>query len=66
MLDDPNLERARRWRLKAEECRTVADQLKNRMAQASIRRLAETYDRLADRCERRVTVAETPKKPEAG
>ena len=66
MHDDPNLEQARRWRLQAEECRAVADQMQNPMAQASFRRMAETYDRLADHLERRAAGVEQPKKPETG
>jgi hypothetical protein len=44
-------EQARRWRLKAEECRALADQLLNPRAKASFRRMAETYDQLADQYE---------------
>jgi hypothetical protein len=54
MVDLASLEQARRWRLKAEECRTVADQMMNPMAQASLRRIAETYDTLASRIEERL------------
>lgn len=48
---DGNLDDARRQRLKAEEYRAVADQMTNPAAQASYRRLAQTYDRIADRYE---------------
>jgi len=41
-------ERIRHWRIRAEELRTTADHVENPFAQASFRRLAETYDRLAD------------------
>ena len=37
-----------RWRHKAEELRTVADHTANPFAQASFRRMAETYDKLAE------------------
>lgn len=41
-------ERARRWRMKAEELRTVAEQMKNPTAKGSYLRLAETYETLAN------------------
>jgi hypothetical protein len=66
MTDDPNREHAHQWRLKAEECRAVADQMQNPMAQASFRRMAETYDRLAAEHENRADTAAKPRKPEAG
>jgi hypothetical protein len=62
--DDPRLEQARLWRLKAEELRTVADQMKNPMAQESFVRMAGVYDRLARQCEERVA-GDAEKKPEA-
>lgn len=40
-------EQVKRWRLKAEELRTTADHIENPFAQASFRRMADTYDRLA-------------------
>jgi hypothetical protein len=51
VIDDPRLEQARLWRLKAEELRTVADQIKDPMTLASFVRMAETYDNHARRCE---------------
>jgi hypothetical protein len=59
------VEQARRWRLKAEEYRTVADQMKGPMARASMRQLAQTYDRLANGLEERA-LGLFSKKPEAG
>lgn len=41
--------RARQWRLKADELRACADQMKTPHAQQSLRRLANSYDALADR-----------------
>lgn len=45
------LARAWQWRMKAEELRTIADQMTSPRAQ-SIHRLAETYDALAESYER--------------
>jgi len=47
-------ERIRHWRVKAEELRTTADHVENPFAQASFRRMADTYDRLADDFSKRV------------
>ncbi len=58
---DSNLDDARRRRLKAEEYRTIADQMTNLAAQATLRRLAQTYDRIAERCEP-TPPSEMPKK----
>jgi hypothetical protein len=41
------------WRNKAEELRTVADQIRNPMARASYRRMADTYETLANQTEER-------------
>jgi hypothetical protein len=64
MVDHSTLDQAQRWRLKAEECRAVADQMKNPAAQASFRQMAETYDTLAKRLEERLARTVT-KKPDA-
>ena len=45
-------EQARRWRQKAEECRTVAEQMQNPMAKESFLHMARSYDALAERLER--------------
>lgn len=37
-----------RWRRKAEELRTTADNVANPFARASFLRMAETYERLAE------------------
>lgn len=44
-------ERARQWRLRAEEYRRVAEQLRTDRARRAYRTLAETYDRLASGAE---------------
>jgi hypothetical protein len=64
MMDDPCVEQARLWRLKAEELRTVADQMKNPMSRDSFLRMAEVYEKLARRCDERVA-GDAAKKPEA-
>jgi hypothetical protein len=51
VIDDPRLEQARLWRLKAEELRTVADQTRNPLTRDSLPRTAECYDQLAHQCE---------------
>ena len=66
MHGHPDLTPTRGWRLRAEEYRVVAHQLKNEIVQASMLRMAETYDRLAERYERQLTGAERPNKREAG
>lgn len=40
---------ARRWRMQADELRAAADQMKTPRAQQSLRRLADSYEALADR-----------------
>lgn len=45
-------EQAWHWRQKAEECRAVAEQMKNPMARETFMHLARTYDTLAERLER--------------
>jgi len=58
-------EQAPRWRMKAAELRAVADQTQDAQARLSLRRLAETYDRMAqskeDRAARKARI-----RPEAG
>ena len=65
MNDDPGGAQAHRWRQKAEELRTQADQMKNPFARQSLVRMAETYERLADELERR-TARTVVAKPDAG
>lgn len=48
---DPRLERARRWRMRAEEYRTVAEAMQTPMARDTYLRLARAYDGLAARTE---------------
>jgi hypothetical protein len=64
--DGRNLEQARRWRLKAEECRTISEQMQTPMAKTSFRQMAETYDSLADGAEERATGLPPVKRPETG
>jgi hypothetical protein len=64
VITDPRLEQAHLWRLKAEELRTVADQIENPMTRDSFLRMAEFYDRLARQWEERAA-GEAEKKPAA-
>lgn len=48
-------DRIRQWRMKAEELRTVADQMADSRAQDTLRRTATTYDKLAADAEARLT-----------
>jgi hypothetical protein len=41
------LEKAQRYRLRAEECRTTAEQMRTPIAQASFRQMAEIYEAMA-------------------
>ena len=59
------LDRARLWRMKAEELRTVAEQIESPQAHDSFQRMAETYDRLAQHEEEQVA-GTAKRKPEAG
>jgi hypothetical protein len=53
MQDHGSQDQARRWRQKAEELRTVADQIANPFARDSLRRMADTYETLAAQAEKR-------------
>jgi hypothetical protein len=57
MIDDPRLDQARLWRLKAEELRTTADRIQNPLTRDSFLRTAETYDQLARQCEEHAVIA---------
>jgi hypothetical protein len=46
------LGRARRWRAKAEECRTAADSMETEPARHWFLQLARTYEALAEHAER--------------
>jgi hypothetical protein len=48
-----SLDDSRRWRMRAEELRTMADQCKTAEARESFLRLAKDYDLLAERAEAR-------------
>ncbi|HWI28136.1 MAG TPA: hypothetical protein VN668_14275 [Stellaceae bacterium] len=57
-LNDP-----RRWRLRAEELRTIADNCSTPEARAPLLRLAKDYELLAERAEARAAASrdrETP------
>ena len=42
------------WRFRAEEARTIADQMNHEEARATIRRIANDYDRLAKLAEQQL------------
>lgn len=65
MSDASVAEQLRRWRQKAEEIRTQADQIQNPFARLSLQRMARTYDRLADEYESRAAGKPLPK-PDVG
>ena len=44
--------RARHWRQRAEELRTIADNLRTKVAQDQLRGLADGLDRMAERIEK--------------
>jgi len=46
------LARARRWRVKAEECRTAADSMATEAARGSFLQLARNYQALAEHAEK--------------
>jgi len=46
-----------RWRLLAEEIRTYADNARDPGARASLERIAEGYERLADRAEKQAAIS---------
>jgi hypothetical protein len=57
-MDDVLMERAKGYRVRAEEARTAADNMRTQGSRESLRRIAEDYDLLADTMERRA--ARTP------
>ncbi len=51
-MDDVQ-DQVRRWRLMAEECRSKAEQMTDAGARGSFLHMAQTYDSMADRFEKR-------------
>jgi hypothetical protein len=66
MSNESERERIRQWRLRAEECRTIGDQMCDPSTRESFRRMGSSYDRLADAWERRSDQNAPPKEPKAG
>ncbi len=61
---DPALaERARRYRMRAEELRTAAESMTNPVSRKTLLDLASSYDVLADGTEARATRIRGSKKP---
>lgn len=48
-IDDPE-----HWRSRAEEARTLADQMHDEVSRQMMRRIAEDYERLAKRAQERL------------
>lgn len=57
--DHHTLEQGSHWRSKAQECRGIAEQMQAPMAKLSFRRMAETYDRMADGLDERAPQVES-------
>lgn len=60
---DDALKRAKRYRLRAEECRTAADGMRHQLNRATLLRIAGDYDLLADSTERRAQGVRDRKTP---
>jgi hypothetical protein len=61
-----SLNDARRWRMRAEELRVIADNCKTPAARATLRRLAEDYELLAERAEARAAAAQHQRETPTG
>ena len=53
----PNQADIARWRMRAEECRTAAGQMKDATARGELMGVADSYDKLAASAEARLKVA---------
>ena len=63
-MDDALMERAKRYRLRAEECRTAGEGMSSRESHEIFRHIAADYDLLADTTEaraRRAPAQHTPR-----
>ena len=60
--ETPDQRRVRQWRQKAEECRTVGDQMTDATARASLHRMADSYDNRANALEGRSRFRQGPEK----
>ena len=65
MVKPPNPERARQFRMKADELRTACALVRNPDVRSSFLRMADNYDRLADQLEGLIN-GHPMRKPEAG
>jgi hypothetical protein len=52
---DDALRRARAYRLRAEEARTAADGMRHQLNRATLLRIADDYDLMAESIERKLT-----------
>jgi hypothetical protein len=55
-----SVDEVKRWRMRAEELRTIADQVRSPARQEMLRRTAQTYDALARGAESRLGKAAGP------
>ena len=53
-----NKDQCQRWRSRAEECRTLADEMKDPYCSKTLRETATCYDRMADHVEQQPVVKE--------
>jgi hypothetical protein len=60
MTDGSHLDDADYWRKRAKEVRALADHASRFTVKAEILRIAEDYDRLADRAAERATAKTSP------
>lgn len=54
ILPSPNSSKADRYRLMAEEVRSAAEEMHDMTSRRTLQRIADDYDRLANRTERRL------------
>jgi hypothetical protein len=62
-VSDTVLDNPQHWRQRAEEARSIAEQLPDPESRGAMLRIAEDYERLADHAERRAKRAETAQRP---
>jgi hypothetical protein len=63
MPGDGEISKARRWRERAEECRSAADGIKDETSRRQMMGVAESYDRMAVLADQRENAAKNRKVP---